>query len=229
MISRIRNARRVATSVGVVGAALALTAGTAVAGGNLYTVAVGGSSSSGTHGYTAADNDGITFEVENQGTSNVVTMTCDSVDVAGTIQSGSGIEDIATIDSSTWNNCQFGSIALEVSQVGTWVLNGDGPATSAATDVVDGHVHNVEAHVESTIPGLCSFNVRNDNDPEMGRADGQFDEATQVLRVNESGFSGDLTVYDVSGCLGAVSNGDPANFLDGNFTINSPDGPINLQ
>jgi hypothetical protein len=213
------------TVVALAAAGLALTAAPALASGLSYTVAVGGSTATGTHAFTASAGT-ISFQVKNN-TGTTINMSCASVSASGVARSGSGITDIADIASSTWNTCKGPGGALNVTQTGTWVINGDSTAvTSAATDVIGGHVHQIKAHVASPT-GICTFDVAgNIGGTTLGRANGSFNEATQKLSVAETGFTGNLVVYNVAGCLGQIQNGNKADFT-GDFAVSVADGPIN--
>jgi hypothetical protein len=201
-------------------AALALAgvavAGPALATGNAYTVAVGGSSAAGTHNITATTTGTLSFAVP------TLSMGCSSANVpaspASTVTSGTGVVDIASINKINFVGCTGPGGSLAVTTSGTWKLHGTSAATSGATDVVTGHVENITANVSNAV---CKFTV-------TGKADGSFDEATQKLTIAETGFSGDLKVSNVTGCLGQVTNGQNANF-SGVFNVASADGAINLS
>ncbi|MCL8250090.1 hypothetical protein AERO_01730 [Aeromicrobium fastidiosum] len=201
-------------------AALALAgvavAGPALATGSAYTVAVGGSSAAGTHTITAASSGTLSFAVP------TLTMGCSSAAVpaspVSTVASGTGITDIASINKINFSGCTGPGGSLTVTTVGSWKLHGTGAATSGATDVVAGHVDNITATVSNAV---CRFTV-------TGKADGSFDEAAQKLTVAETGFTGNLKVSNVTGCLGQVVNGQNANF-SGVFNVASADGAINVS
>lgn len=217
-------------------AAVVLGAPAAFASGMSYTVAVGGSTAAGMHNVTADNTTGVTFQVNDAGA--VRTMTCTDVHFPGTgapatdayVNSGSGIVDIADLASSTWNGCLFAGQPLTVEQIGTWVLNGDGAANVGATDVISGHVHAIQAHVVDTATGglLCDFTVSGTAGNNDGRADGTYNEASKVLSVNETDYTGNLRVWNVSGCFNQLTDGDPADFV-GDFDVNSPDGTIDIR
>ncbi len=201
-------------------AALALAgvavAGPALATGNAYTVAVGGSSAAGTHNITATTTGSLSFAVP------TLTMGCSSAAVpaspASTVASGTSITDIASINKINFTGCTGPGGALAVTTVGSWKLHGTSAATAGATDVVSGHVDNITANVSNAV---CKFTV-------TGKANGSFDEATQKLTVSETGFTGNLKVSAVTGCLGQVQNGQNANF-SGVFNVASADGAINIS
>jgi hypothetical protein len=202
-----------ATLVGA--AALVAIAGPALAGVTPpYGVSVGGSSTAADHAYTAHSSS-ITFTVHSNVGPQV--MTCTDVTVAGNVHAGpSGENPIASITSSTWNDCKFNSNDVSVSQNGTWNVTGTGTATSGTTDNVAGNITGADANVSFA---TCGFEV-------TGSAAGTFDEANQQIDVNETG--GHLSIASAGiGCFGILSAGNTADFV-GNFTITSPDGAINV-
>jgi hypothetical protein len=214
------------SAIAPVAATLALAAGPAWATGGSYTVAVGGSTAPGTHALSAANN-GLSMQFLNN-TGTVINVACASVSASGNASSGSGVTAIADVTGSTWASCPFPGGAWIISQVGTWPFHGDMTTVSpAATDVVAGHLHQVRVHV-GTPTGICSFDVAgNVGGSVLGRIDGTFDEAGQKLSLAETGFTGNLVLYNVRGCLGQLQNGNRMN-LRGDFAVNVPDGPINV-
>ena len=188
-----------------------------------YTVSVGGSSTPGTHAFTATS--GLTQVVVNG-----VTMTCTSTSVSGVVHSGTAVQPIADVTSSTWNGCtdNFGT-PLTVVQIGTWHLNGNDVNVHAG--LIDAHVigniSGINAHVYDTgLSGLCDFTVG-------GVADGWFNETSspQALHVTENGTDSSLKVTSLasstSDCLGAVYPGAPAQFY-GDYAINVPHGAVDV-
>lgn len=196
--------------------ALVAVAGPAMATGNAYTVAVGGSSAAGTHAITATTSGALSFAVP------TLTMGCTSGAVpaspASTVASGTGITDIAAINKINFTGCTGPGGALAVTTVGSWKLHGTSAGTSGSSDVISGHVENITATVSNAV---CKFTV-------TGSATGSFDEATQALTVNETGFTGNLKVSAVTGCLGKITSGQNANF-NGVFNVTSADGAINVS
>lgn len=206
-----------------------------------------GANTTGSHAWTATakkvplPNHGINFVVWHG--SNPVQMGCDNATATGTINAGgssSGL-NVGSITGTTWGNsptaaCEGpGGIPMDVTQVGTWSLNVDlnpKPTHPIADNNLTGWVGNVEAHVESKIPGLCEFDV-------IGTADAIFKEKVlkdagppavyaQELEIDETTATGNLTVVNVDGCFGEIEDGDPADFT-GKYNITSPDGLINFR
>ncbi|MBM7516293.1 hypothetical protein [Nocardioides nitrophenolicus] len=221
-------------AVGGAVAGVALAAAPALATGMPYTVAVGGSTAPSTsHPWTATSVGAINFSVRHVATGAIVNMSCTSASASGRASSGSGVVDIANIDNTTWTSCTSFAGNMAVTQTSTpWQVHGDTSAvTSAQTDNVAGHIHNIRAHVAN--PG-CTFDVGGRSTATAtpgdvpGRANATFDEANQRIVVNQTGYSPtNLVVYNVIGCIGQISAGDPANF-SGTYQVTSTDGPINV-
>jgi len=206
-------------------AALVLAAPALAVAAPPYTVAVGGSTATADHAFTASS-----------GPINFTTlgafpnaMTCGSAGASGNVHAGTGKSGTApsgqpaTIANTTWNNCseQFGT-PLTVAHSGSWYLEAtDTSVSTGGTDNVDGRISNIKAHVYDASGG-CDFWVE-------GVADGHFDEANQDVVVTEDGSDGSLAVTTVSGsCLGMVAPGDPAAF-SGTFSLNAGIGFVNVS
>ena len=209
---KFKNAAIVTAGLALAGVAVA---GPALATGSSYTVSVGGSSAAGTHNITATTTGSLSFAVP------TLSMSCTSANVptspASTVASGTSITDIAAINKINFAGCVGPGGTLAVTTVGTWKLHGTSAATSG-NDVISGHVENITANVSNAV---CKFTV-------TGQANGTFDEATQTLQVSETGFTGNLKVSNVTGCLGQVTSGQNANFT-GTFNVASVDGAINAS
>lgn len=239
---KFKNHSRKAVLAAVAAAGIAAVAGPALATGSSYTVSVGGSTAPGTHAATAVADPiaGTTRRVEfkvrnNAGTT--IKMGCIGASGTGIIRSGTGITDIGEISTSNWANCTGPGGKLDVTQIGTWTIHGTSAVTPAQTDVITGHVENVRAHVASPT-GICSFDVGgNPTGTIAGRASGTVDEATQKVSVLESGFTGNLYVYNVVGCLGQIQNGNVADMvgftpatgpiIPATLSVTIPDGAVN--
>ena len=205
-------------------AALAFAAPALAAPPANYTVAVGGSTTAANHAFTASSGP-ITFVV------NGSTMTCGSTSATGVIHSGTGIQPIADITSTTWNACYDGlGTPLTVTQIGTWHLKGND--VNVHSGLIDGHIigtiSDINARVRDTAAsGACDFNVG-------GTADIWFNETSspQALHVNENGADSSLKVTSLaspgSNCLGAVSVGAAAKF-NGDYNLSVPDGAVDIR
>lgn len=222
--------------IGIVVAALvALGAlgSSALAHPNTYTVAVGGSTSPGSHLFFAAADNPIAFSVLH-GTTQT-DMSCDNVNLEGEVESGTGIDPVGVVKAvprfntpdgfnrSQWKDCEGLGLDMTVVPLNDWEIHATGaPVSAALTDVVSGYVSGpgnapLRARVfASSFPLLCDFEVE-------GYADGSFDEVAQSLTITETGFSGDLSIVNTAAnCLGRVNDTDPANF-EGVFTIGADD------
>jgi hypothetical protein len=201
---------------------LVALSGPAFAAGPPYTVAVGGSTS-GTQAVTATSTGTVQFTARNN-SGVIINMNCTSVSGNGTVTKGTGLTQVATITSTTWVGCRIPGGPATVTQNGIWNLTGTGStATAGTSDTVAGYVGNANASVALTSsPALCSFTV-------TGQADGTFNEATQQLVINETGYSGDLTLSSVGPCLGQLQNGNPANMITTLNISTGGAGAINLS
>ena len=116
---------------------------------------------------------------------------------------GSGLSGIgiatSTARRTTWVNC-LGPLGIHLTPVGhgTWKINANN--YNAATGVTNGTIVGANATVSGT---GCTFTVkgsRPDRVPEL-------DQDPQVKNT-----AANLTVSGVTGCFGAVNNGDKASF-----------------
>lgn len=199
---------------------LVALSGPAFAAGPPYTVTVGGATS-GTFSVSAASSGPVVFTAKNNA-GTVVNMNCTAVSGTGSVVAGTNKNPVATITSTTWTGCRIPGGAATVTQAGTWNISGTGSNATAGTETIAGNVNNVTAGVALTAsPSVCSFTV-------TGQADGAFNEATQQLVINETGYSGDLVLSGVGPCLGQLQSG---NFADMQATLNvsSSGGAINLS
>lgn len=194
-------------SFAVLGAVALISIGSAAYAGPPWTVSVGGSSSGSAATFTAStleidpaagDQPDIEFSVP------AADLTCDTGTADGTITPGATASTAGEISSTVFTDClgPFG-IALDVTQTCAWDLNIVGNNVSGVTP---GEIDGVCAHVENP-GGLCEFDV-------TGAVPGAFDESNQQLAVSGGG----LTVSNVSGCFGAIGNGNAATF-DGTYQL----------
>ena len=212
--------RRVMAGLGA--GVLVLVIGPAMATGNSYTVAVGGSSQPAQRQVTAASDGPIVFSMEKpDGT--FLKMSCSTSSVrpsSGSVFSvGTNIVDVAAVDSFSFSTCTGIGGAPIFASSGTWKLHGTSPATSGASDTVGIHLENVTLHYSLAI---CQFTI-------VGGLDGSFSESTQKLTIDEKadGTGAEATVTNVSGCLGQVKNNGKFKF-QGTFTTSVVGGSVNL-
>ncbi len=208
-------------AAGAAVAAVVTVSSPAFAAGPPYTVSVGGSSAAGTHAISAASTGTVLFSARNNAGTQI-NMNCTSVSGSGTVTSGTGVNPVASIGSTTWTGCTIPGGAATITQAGTWNLTGTGTNATTGNESIAGYVGNVSAGVRTTAnPNVCRFNV-------TGKANGSFNEATQQLNVSETGYTGNLVLSGVTNCLGQLQNGNPANFV-ANLNVTSADGAINLS
>ena len=183
-----------------------------------YTVAVGGSTTSGSAPFTATTG-AINFD-----TDYGVPMTCSSGTAAGNILRGTtftppAATTVATITGTTWSGCIAPTLfntQLNVTQLGTWNLK----ATSAPVNgVVTGRIDNVNAQVRSVINDRCEFDV-------AGSVAGSFNTNTQTLSITFSSYP--LYVTNVVGCFGEVQDGDLLD-LDADYAFATTGGNLTFQ
>jgi hypothetical protein len=205
-----------ALAAAAIGTALLATAGPSTANGSTYTVAVGGSSAPASHSFTATSAGASVWKVPTQ------TMSCSSASVPASppsiVSAGEDVTDLLTLNRLNFVGCAaFGGARL-VTTATPWTFHGTGSAAPAASDVVAGHIDGFNA---TWSIAACTFTV-------SGTARASFDEAAQKLVIAETGFTGNLIVSNVTGCLGQITNGQPLD-LTGTFNVASPDGLINLS
>ena len=205
-------------AIGAAAAGLVAVSGPAFAAAP-YTVAVNGSSAAGTHTVTATSTGTVEFSAKND-SGVVINMNCTGVTGSATVTSGPSVNNpIATINSTTWTSCVIPGGTAKVIQSGGWNINGTGTAT-AGLESVAGNVDNINVGVEhAALAAICNFDI------VAGTANGSIDEVNDQLKINETGYTGNLTLANVNGCAGDLQDGNPANFK---ATLNLSDS-INLS
>lgn len=173
-------------------AALALSASSAFAAtATTWTVSPGGAIKGSAGTTTLTD------------TTSGLAITCKTSTVKATLKKGSGLSGTAIghVTDVGFNNCSVDGFTLSIS-TGTvkWPLN----AVTYASGVTHGTVSKIHFTVSSSV---CSLVI----DGTSGTADNgkikvSYSNSTHKLQILPTG--GNLHVYNVSGCLGAVSNGD---------------------
>jgi hypothetical protein len=135
-----------------------------------------------------------------------LTVTCTSSTATGSLKSGTGLSGtgIGTITSLDFTNCTVDGITLSLSS-GTvaYPVN----AVSYKSGVTKGTITKIHFAISSS---ECSAVI----DGTSGTADNgkvavTFTNKTDTLKILTTGST--LHVYDVSGCLGAISDGDAGN------------------
>ncbi|MBD8608626.1 hypothetical protein IFT73_17365 [Aeromicrobium sp. CFBP 8757] len=198
------------------GTASFAAAGPALASGSAYTVAVGGSSATAAHPFTAATTGAVAWSTP------TLSFGCSGASVPAsppsTVSSGAGVTDVLTVNEVSFTGCTVPLGALSVSAPTPWRFHGSSPSAPGSADVVAGHVEGFSATWSNA---ACRFTV-------TGTADASFDETTQRLVIDESGLTGDLVVSGVVGCLSQFQNGQPFD-VKAYFAVSSPDGVIDLS
>lgn len=212
--------RRVAA--GLAAAALVLVMGPAMASGNSYTVAVGGSSTSGEATFSATTDSSLAYSLEKpDGT--FLNLTCASASIPSSpssiVHKGVSIVDVGEITKMYFNSCTWPGGTATVVTSGVWKLHGVSGATSASTDTVKVHLENITIAFSTAI---CSYRV-------TGGLDGSFSESTQKLTIDEKadGAGQEAAVTNVVGCLGGVKNNGKFK-LQGTFSTTVAGGSVNL-
>lgn len=193
----------------------------ASAAGPPYTVSVGGSSAGGTHPIHVASAGVVRFSARNQA-GTVVHMNCHALTGGGTVRSGSEVNPVATLTSTTWTGCSIPGIQLTVTQSGPWGVLGTGANATSGTERIAGTITDVVAGVRATAnPDACRFTL-------SGAPRSSFDEAAQQLVVHETGHTGALVLSDVVGCFGQLQNGNRAD-LSATLDVTSSAGALDLS
>lgn len=207
----------VAATIGLGTLSVMVVTGPAIATGNAYTVAVGSDTASAAHPFTASSGSAVTWRVP------TLAVPCSGASVPATplstISAGSAVTDVFSIAKVSFVGCSGPGGAMAVPTSGTWTFHADSVATASSDEVISGHIENVSFKL---LNAACDVTV-------TGVASATFDEATQQLTIDESGFTGDLTVSDVKKTmLSKFKNGQPFD-LHAKLNVASPDGAINLS
>jgi hypothetical protein len=144
-------------------------------------------------------------------TTSGLTVTCTSSSLAGSLKSGTGLPGagIGTITALDFTSCTVDGLTLSLSSGPvSWSLNAQ--SYDLATGVTTGTVTGIHFVISSS---ECSAVI----DGTSGTADDgmvkvTYTSNTSTLKILATG--GNLHVWDVSGCLGAVSDGDSGTLSD---------------
>lgn len=199
---------------------LALTAASpvATATGSTYPVSVAGSYTPAPYDLTASSTGVVSFTVGS------ATVVCTGAGIAASpvssVYAGASVLDLAILNKVTFSGCTSppmgGALAVFVS--GSWKLHGTGPATSAATDAVSGHLENITITLANA---ACQATV-------TGQAKAVLDESSQKLVLNQSAGSGSTLLAAASPakpCLGKVPSGSTAGM---SVSLQLSPGSINI-
>lgn len=171
--------------------ALGLSTTSAFAATTTWSVSPGGSISGSAGTTTLTD------------TTSGLAITCKTSTLTGSLKSGTGLKGagLGTVTNVAFNNCSVDGFTLSITSGAVkWPLN----AVKYASGVTHGTITDIHVTVSSS---ACSLVI----DGTSGTAnDGKvaitYTNKTHKLAILPTG--GNLKVYNVSGCLGAVSNGD---------------------
>lgn len=146
-------------------------------------------------------------------TTSGLTVTCTSSTLAGSLKSGSGLagKGLGTVTSLNFNNCTVDGLTLSLSS-GTvaWKLN----AASYSSGVTHGTISGIHFVISSS---ACSAVIDGTGgSAHNGKVKITYTNSTGKLKVLAKGDN--LHVYNVNGCLGAISNGD-AGTITSTYTV----------
>jgi hypothetical protein len=188
--------KRISTTITAAGAAAALAVALAAA-----------PSSATTAGWTVKPGGKVSAtgpaQVKDPKTGTVA--KCTSLKLGGTAKSGSGLAGakLVKITSGTFTGCTIGPIAVTVKPGGLpWYLN----AASYKSGVTTGTVTGI--HLVATATGCTATLDGTGGSKDNGMVKGTYTNSTGVLKLLPTG--GNLHAYNVSGCLGLIHDGDPA-------------------
>jgi hypothetical protein len=171
--------------------ALAASAAAAAPAATTYTVTPGGSITGASNTTTVKD------------TTSGTTVSCTSSSLTGSLKSGSGLSGsgIGKVTALNFTNCTVDSVTLSLgSGTVAYSIN----ATSSASGVTKGTIRKIHFVISSS---LCSAVIDGTSGTgNNGKVNTTFTNKTDRLKILTT--SSTLHIYDVSGCLGAISNGD---------------------
>jgi hypothetical protein len=136
-------------------------------------------------------------------TTSGLALTCKTSTLTGTLKKGKGLAGagLGTVTNVAFNNCSVDGFTLSISSGAVkWPLN----AVTYSNGVTHGTITKIHVSVSSS---ECSAVI----DGTSGTADNgkvaiTYTNSTHKLAILTTGST--LHVWDVSGCLGAISNGD---------------------
>jgi hypothetical protein len=136
-------------------------------------------------------------------TTTGTTLTCTSSALTGSLKKGSGLagKGLGTVTSVAFNNCTVAGQTLSLSS-GTvaWKLN----AVSYASGVTHGTISGIHLAISSSV---CSAIIDGTGaTAHNGKVKVTYTNSTHKLKVLAG--TGNLHVYNVSGCLGLINNND---------------------
>lgn len=137
-------------------------------------------------------------------------LSCKTSKAKGTAKKGSGLAGakIAKITSVTFATCTGpAGLTFTVKTTATaskpWFLN--------AKTYSGGVTHGTLTGIKATLSGTaCSATVAGTSASKTGSVKGTYTNSTHVLKVSPTG--GTLHIWNVSGCLGLIANGNASGF-----------------
>lgn len=199
-------------------AALCLAVGVGPAGatGNSVTVAVGGTSAQALHPVTAMTMGSVSWAVP------TLALGCSGARIpanpVSAVRGGTGVTEVLDLRAMQFIGCSWPGGAFTTTLPAPSALHVTAPVSGGSVDVVRGHLGNFSITMSNAV---CDFTA-------TGSARVTFNESTQQLAIEETGFTGNLTISNVRGCLGQVRNGQAMN-LTMNLQVTSPNGAINIS
>jgi hypothetical protein len=152
-------------------------------------------------------------------TTTKTVLTCTTSTAGGTAKKGSGLAGakIAKITSSTFSNCTGPAglsftVMTSASAKTPWHLN----ATSynASTGVTTGTITSISATLSG--PDCSALVDGTSSTGNTGKVKGTYTNSSGDLKISKTG--GNLHIYNVSGCLGLIKDGDASEF-NGTYAI----------
>lgn len=146
-------------------------------------------------------------------TTSGLAVTCKTSTLTGSLKSGSGLAGagIGTVTNVAFNNCSVDGLTLSIS-TGTvaWPLN----VTSSKSGVTKGTISKIHFAVTSS---ECSAVIDGSSGTaKNGKIAITYTNKTATLKILTTGST--LHIYDVQGCLGAISNKDHAT-VSGSYKV----------
>jgi hypothetical protein len=141
-----------------------------------------------------------------------IALSCTSSKLKGSLKSGSGLagKGLGSVTSVAFNNCSVLSVTISLSS-GTvaWKLNASSFSSGTTTGTITGIHLAVKSSVCSAVVDGTGATAHN------GKVSVKYTNKTHVLKILPQG---NLHVYKVSGCGGAISNGD-AGTITGSYKV----------
>jgi hypothetical protein len=147
-------------------------------------------------------------------TNSGTTVKCKTSTMTGSLKKGSGLSGtgLGTVTEVNFNNCTvLGETLSLTSGAVTWALNAK---SETSAGVVSGTITGIHISASSSACSLVIDGTSGSADDGMVKV--TYTNSTHKLKILAGG--GNLHVYDVNGCLGVVSNGDPGT-ITGNYKI----------